>query len=182
MKKLVITLLFSLVTLLSYAQTEHVQFMGIPINGTINQFQQKLQAKGIKYDQAASREVGVGTRVFKGIFAGEDSQFFVAYIPKSKIVYYVGVVIKCYSEDVAQSKLNKFKSLLEDKYVYWEEMSTTDGLCYIIPSKNFTDAIGSVRLWYEYDPTIYPNPYTLYVKYTDYANSILYENSISGDI
>jgi hypothetical protein len=53
-----IVLLFYLIILSVHAQTEHAKFMGIPINTTITQFQQKLQAKGINYDQAASRELG----------------------------------------------------------------------------------------------------------------------------
>ena len=48
MKKYITLIILSLLAITIHAQTEHAKFMGIPINGTITQFQQKLQAKGIQ--------------------------------------------------------------------------------------------------------------------------------------
>ncbi|MBO5272415.1 MAG: hypothetical protein J6B30_06335 [Muribaculaceae bacterium] len=53
--------------------------MGIPINGSITNFQNKLIAKGFKYDKAGSMALETPTRIFKGQFAGETAQLFVYY-------------------------------------------------------------------------------------------------------
>ena len=53
MKKIMLLLLTCLFAfpILSVAQSqEHLKFMGIPLDGTITQFQAKLQAKGVNYD------------------------------------------------------------------------------------------------------------------------------------
>lgn len=52
MRKFMLIWLFALVPIFSYAQnlTEHLCFMSIPINGTITQFQSKLQSKGCVLD------------------------------------------------------------------------------------------------------------------------------------
>ena len=71
---------FFLVVATAYAQKEpHLKFMGIPLDGTINQFQSKLTAKGIRVDVALNKNIGVGARAFKGTFSGKDAQVFVYY-------------------------------------------------------------------------------------------------------
>ena len=51
MKKLFLSLMFSLVSLVSYAQTEspHLTFKGVPIDGTLNGYVQKMKQKGFDY-------------------------------------------------------------------------------------------------------------------------------------
>ena len=71
---------------------------------------------------------------------------------------------------------------MEDKYVYWDDESTDDHHYFIIPSKDYSRALGDVQVWYVYDPEMYLYPYILYIKYTDYANSELNDSIISGDI
>lgn len=47
MKKIFLTFICSLISVCSICQTtEHLKFMGIPINGTSNAFTQKMKAKG----------------------------------------------------------------------------------------------------------------------------------------
>lgn len=46
MKKLLATILFALISIVSYAQIEPTTFMGIPIDGSESSFIQKLKAKG----------------------------------------------------------------------------------------------------------------------------------------
>ena len=55
MKHSVVFFILYLFTTTSFAQTEHATFMGIPINGTITQFHQKIVAKGAKYEKVYSR-------------------------------------------------------------------------------------------------------------------------------
>ena len=48
----------------------HIKFMGIPVTGTIAQFQAKLVAKGCTYNKVASASISNGTRAFNGTFVG----------------------------------------------------------------------------------------------------------------
>ena len=111
MKTAMFFLLVSLTTLTSFAQREHLKFMGIPLNGSIDAFQTKLQAKGIKYDAKGSIQLKVGCRCFKGIFSGEKADFYVYYNEKSKIVYRAKAVISCINKEKGEEKFYSFRSI-----------------------------------------------------------------------
>ncbi len=82
MKK-TITLIFCLLTaIIVQAQTEHLNFMGIPLNGTITQFQTKLMAKGAKPDAKMNKELSAGCRMFKGEQDGYPN--FLMYLKSDK--------------------------------------------------------------------------------------------------
>ena len=51
MKKIILSLMASLMTLTLYAQTEspHLSFKGVPIDGTLNEYVQKMKQKGFDY-------------------------------------------------------------------------------------------------------------------------------------
>lgn len=71
MKKAFLLLLMSLFSLVLFAQTEHMKFAGIPLTGSIEQFQKKLIAKGFRLNAKISKLLPVGTRSFIGTFAGK---------------------------------------------------------------------------------------------------------------
>lgn len=78
MKKIFFVWLFAMVSILGYAQnlTEHMSFMGIPINGTITQFQTKLQGKGCALDRDSS--YSLASNGFKGavdLYIAKDDSF-----------------------------------------------------------------------------------------------------------
>ena len=49
MKKLLLTICTSLFCVLSYAQTEHLTFKGLPIDGSKQEFVKELQSQGYVY-------------------------------------------------------------------------------------------------------------------------------------
>ena len=106
MKRLLSTLFCLLLVVAAFAQTSngHLKYMGIPITGTIAQFQAKLVAKGVKYNQQLSSMLEAGTRSFNGTFAGNKVTIFVYYDIRSTIVYRVKSVIKDLKEDIAEQK------------------------------------------------------------------------------
>lgn len=105
-----------IVTTLS-AQTTHLKFMGIPLTGTINNFQTKLQQKGFYPDATVNRVNDVGTRYFKGgTFSGEKAEIFVYYNPKTKIVYKAKACIDRSSDENVKSLYSKFKYSIGEKY------------------------------------------------------------------
>ena len=68
MKKIIMLWLFAIISIVGIAQntTEHLSYMGIPITGTITQFQAKLQAKRCSLDKQTSNSLGVGCRASNG--------------------------------------------------------------------------------------------------------------------
>lgn len=49
MKHLFLTVLLSIVVSFPFAQTNHMKFKGIPMEGTLNSFVQKLKGMGFTY-------------------------------------------------------------------------------------------------------------------------------------
>jgi ABC-type antimicrobial peptide transport system permease subunit len=68
-KKLLLLLFMTMFSFVLSAQTEHMKFAGIPLTGTIEQFQKKLVAKGFRINAKISQMLPVGTRSFVGTFA-----------------------------------------------------------------------------------------------------------------
>ena len=83
MKK-IISVLFAFCLCMAASAQQHMKFMGIPLDGTVDNFTMKLKAKGVTYDAAKSKAAGQGCRVFNGTFMGENATINVAYNPKSK--------------------------------------------------------------------------------------------------
>lgn len=80
----------------------HLSFMGIPIDGTVESFSEKLKAKGFnKKHEYSSNE-------FTGKFVDTYADVTIMYEPRNSIVYAIEVEIDEYSE----TKLN-----------YWDRFS-----------------------------------------------------------
>ena len=115
MKRILIALLFIFSCIGAMAQNanEHFKFMGIPINGTLESFTQKLVAKGMKRQQGWDN-----TGVFSGTFAGErDCEVYVNMIPSRNIVYRIVVCLPSKDTwDWLEKDYNRFKEMLTTKY------------------------------------------------------------------
>lgn len=86
MKKLLFTLCCMIFAIASFAQSNvHIKFMGIPVTGTIAQFQAKLVAKGCTYNKVASASISNGTRAFNGTFVGNKVDFTMIPTQRSSI-------------------------------------------------------------------------------------------------
>lgn len=94
----------------------HLKIYGIPITGTIDNFTKKLQEKGVKYDLKSSREIKEPVRCFEGKFIGYFGDIYAYYIPKSRIVYKVRVVLPFGSVEHAISTVREIEDKLQDKY------------------------------------------------------------------
>ena len=167
------------------AQTEHVKFLGIPLNGTIQQFHQKLVAKGCQHDAKVSSMISKGTRAFKGTFAGKDADIYVYYDETTKIVYRAKAVITCNSNNIRDIQFNDIKGLLDTKYgSLFAQKDTQDGYdsySYPIFSEQTEQMIGSVGIYVSENEFGY-HEYVLHIDYYDSANMLKHENKRLEDI
>ena len=202
MRKFMLIWLFALVPIFSYAQnlTEHLCFMSIPINGTITQFQSKLQSKGCVLDRAVSNSLNVGCRAFTGKFVDNKVNIFVFYDEKTKSVYKVKAVLSGTSEDIADQQYEKIKNLLLTKYgstfCNYGTQTEKESFAVLVASKNLrenTDSSyslaangfkGEVDLYITKDDTYlrYPFLFNLHIDYIDAINSEKHQNQSLEDI
>lgn len=174
---LILSVLFISVSLSAQSSSsQHLKFMGIPINGSITNFQNKLIAKGFKYDQAISKAVEGSTRFYNGQFAGETAQLLVYYDRDQKFVYRVKAVIQRNSENQIISMMNMYRNQLIEKYNTSAEEGQFEGNeSYYIPVKN-----GWIDLYYLQD--VYDIGYSLHIDYWDGANAQKHEKNNMNDL
>ena len=179
MKRFLSLFVMLVLTLGVMAQTQHMKFMGIPLNGTISAFHQKLVAKGCKHDVEVSNAVGAGGRAFTGTFFGEKASIYVYYNAKTKVVYRAKACIDRSSEDDIVRKYNEVKSALEEKYPN----------AYMVKGEHngyevmhfYTDQ-GEIDLYVSKHDNVYPTQYTLHIDYFDEVNDKKNENSKMNDL
>ena len=199
MKKTIMLWLFAIVSIVSFAQntTEHLKFMGIPINGTITQFQSKLLAKGCTLNRV-SNTLPIGCRAFRGNFIGNKVEIYVYYDEKTKTVYRTKAVISGTSEDLADQKYNEFKDMLIKKYddELGFQQSDKQSFSILVISKNQNydpDSTysasthsykGEIDLYVTKDDTYarYPYWYNVHIDYIDAKNKEKHDNQSLEDL
>lgn len=180
MKRLLFTLCCLLCAIVSLAQTNtHIKFMGIPITGTITQFQNKLIAKGCTYNKTLSASLPNGSRAFKGTFVGNKVEIYVYYDIKTKIVYRTKAAINGVSEDIADQEYSKIKNLLSQKYGSDSEhmfIGTKDGKesASFISTNDDEKIDGEIDIFITKDEQTwlrYPFNYNVHIDYNDLINT-----------
>lgn len=182
MKRTAFILILSLIAYVSQAQTEHMKFMGIPLNGTITQFQSKLQGKGFIPNTRLNPHIAVGTRAFTGgTFIGKKAEVGVYYDAGTKIVYGAKAYFEDYTEDSAKEEIEYLKNLLQQKY---EDDLFLDDIKNDLPCFTIITALGSIYVYSMKNDSMrgYPYHYSVHLEYTDYKNSGKHKNSIMDDL
>ena len=115
MKELIISLLVSLMTLTSFAQTEspHLAFKGVPIDGTLNEYVQKMKQKGFDY---LGTENGIA--ILTGDFAAyKGCTVGVTTLKQKDLVSKITVIFpNCETWDGLASNYFSLKDMLTEKY------------------------------------------------------------------
>ena len=109
MKKIILLLL--LFPTIVFAQ--HLKFMGIPIDGDINNFGKQLQAKGFKIDKADDRHM-----FFIGKFARKDA--YVGVLSSTKSNKVCRVIVLFQKEKTWSSLKSEYNNLKEQYSVKYE--------------------------------------------------------------
>lgn len=180
-RKLLLLLLVSLFTLVLQAQTEHMKFAGIPLTGTIDQFQKKLVAKGFRLNSKVSKVLPVGTRSYTGTFAGKKGNIAVYYDSDSKTVYGAKVFYDNLSEDLARSEMNNLRSILSTKY---GEDNISDGSDNSGRATFTVDTgLGAIYCYVREDESMlnYPYNWSAHAEFNDYANGSSHESNVMDD-
>lgn len=111
MKKL-LSIVVMLLCCLSMSAQEHIKFMGIPVDGTPAQFEQKLIAKGFKHKLTHD----TGYRIVSGTFSGQECYVYIN-CNAAKIVDYVAVCI-INGKSQTLRMFESFEEKLDRKYEY----------------------------------------------------------------
>lgn len=172
MRKKTLTLMLLLLALTTTAQTEHVRFMGVPLDGDIQQFQQELTAKGCNHDPEASAAMPKGLMVFKGTFTGHEARLYVFHDETTNLVYQAQAVITCKGKDACEAVFEDINSQLQEKY---GTLLSTKNVQYGHDSYGYTImseqrvVIGDVGIFVTMDENT-PDGFSVHVQYTDTAN------------
>ena len=161
------------------AQTQHMKFMGIPLDGTISAFHQKLVAKGCKPNVEYNKTAPVGSRHFIGTFFGEKALIIVYYNAKTKVVYRAKACIDRRSEDMIIQQYDEVKSALEEKYpdAYMVKDEYDE-----YESMHFCTDQGEIDLYVGKFDGYVEKPYELHIDYYDDVNYKKNEKSKKNDL
>lgn len=176
MKK-IISILFALCVCMAVSAQQHMKFMGIPLDGTIENFTLKLKAKGITYDAALSKKLSPGSKLYKGTFMGENATFVVMFNAKSRLVFGVGVELSYSSLELAKTPFLNIAEQLHTKYptaIYNrtdKEGSSDDiGVSFTIPEDDSTELLGIIMQSLKRPEGIFSSNFTISLIYTDIKN------------
>lgn len=186
MKKLILTLIIILTGTFCVQAQEHLKFMGIPLTGNINSFQTKLKAKGFEVDKQINKYAPVGTRIFKGLFAGENAQIFVFYNKKHKTVYRAKAIIEVTDQDIFDQKKYELANMLRQKYSSMYIDAGENGLSIYVTNNLGTTNLGHIDLFGgTEDPNLsnyFTTTYCIHVDYWDTTNSDKNEDDRMEDL
>ena len=114
MRKFIVSFVFMVITLTSYAQSasEHLTFKGIPIEGSMTEFCQKLKSKG--FTSIGSEN---NLALFMGDFTGRNATIGVTATDDGKSVFAVAVLFDPSGEwNTLVNTYDYYKDLYTRKY------------------------------------------------------------------
>ena len=100
MKRLIILIISFLCFTQAFSE-EHLEFLGFPIDGTVNEYASKLKSKGF-YVSPENEYASKGLRVMEGPFLENIESFGLHYDPDTKTMYSVTFARSCFTEEEAK--------------------------------------------------------------------------------
>lgn len=185
MKK-IMSIFFVLCLCMATSAQQHMKFMGIPLDGTVDNFALKLKAKGVTYDATQSKAAGPDVRVFNGRFMAEDAIIRVAYIPKNKTVFSAVVELQYPTVESAHIPFLNLTESLQKKYPNTtpEENLGPDGdvigLAFNIPDETGDNSIGFILQALK--PSSSGHGVSIFLTYTDMDNFLKCEAIVNEDL
>lgn len=189
MKKILLLFVFLCTSIICMGQ--HLNFMGIPINGTITTFQSRLSQKGFK-PSLSNKNLPLGVRRFEGYFTNKKADVIVFYNNQSKVVYMCRVIFDRTYDSMEEVKdaFESYKESLKDKYtgaftsdmMDEEDRKPNKYFLAILKTPGDPDSVilGFVELMIEDGE--YASQYKLWIDYTDATNYTKNENANNNDL
>lgn len=183
---ILVSLLLLLCAPLQVSAQQHLKFMGIPLTGSIDNFQRKLAAKGIQPDREFNRIMPFGSRCFKGRFTGKSCTIH-TYYTDNKTVYRAKAVYSNDNEGLADQFYEEIKELLQTKYPNGLVKNSTyegyDAFDVMVLAADGETVLGFINLYKtRYGMSVIDYEYSIHVDYTDYINSNAKENEKMDDL
>lgn len=151
MKRIITVLMAIFCTMTLMAQNEHLKFYGLPLDGTIDSYQTKLEQKGVKYDAAMSKYMPSKRRVYTGDYAGHRAMIYIYFDATTKVVYRAKVIYSGLSEDAAAALYKEVKQWLAKEYegsdIYDSTSSIGKESVELVPTDNNGDNVGVIDLY-----------------------------------
>ncbi|MCO6025841.1 hypothetical protein NG821_08325 [Prevotella cerevisiae] len=180
MKKSVLIALFSLLSIFAQAQNEHLKFNGIPLTGTIEQYQKQLISKGFKLNKFSSKySVEDGTRIFNGKFLNKKAKIAVYFDPETQIVFAAQAYYNHLNAQDAKIRLEELRKLLASKYgnnAFVEHDQSPEQPGFIINAKE-----GQIYGFVQKSKGVYHN-FSTHIQYTDAINSSNHKKQFMNDL
>ena len=165
------------------AQNEHLKFMGIPLNISVDAFQKQLEIKGMSRVPDIDLTKDMPIRQFKGNFSGMPCVISLVYNVKNKIVYKAIVLYASEIEDMNQKFYEDIKNRLMLKYSQQNMKEDTDNgfpCCYfLVYDSSGAKLIGDIEL---IKMSVISNGTQVGILYEDVANSLQNEKSTIDDL
>lgn len=171
--------LFVSISMLNAQSVKHMKFMGIPIDGNVISFCQKLKEKGFSKD----KEDAPNAYCFTGKFYGEDANVQVDYTHDSHTVYSVTVYIIKRTALALYPIQRDYLKAVEDKYKFEKKVINPQLYQYDYYIFDGFDPIGLIQTFIVDSNTIQSTKEAmLSISYVDVENYMDYENRKRNDI
>jgi len=157
--------------------SEHITFLGISMNDSIDSFENKLAQKDVRL----LSKKNIGERKYEGSFAGYKSQFLVFYDERNKMVYKATVLVPRETEAEMDNIFQEFKSLLSKKYAGEGKRDMYDEALKPMYYIFITDMKGKEKGQVQLSTKKYEQ-YNVVLDYYDSANYFKHEESRMDDL
>lgn len=143
---------------------EHLHILGIPIEGTIDEFHSKFTQKGMKPSSLITN-TKKGTRCYEGHFFNEETLVSVEYDPKTKMVYRVKVGMSNAQmwADLVKSYMEKYGS----ENIIFDHVDPADCMNGLISQMSVCIEEGTILLQYT---ALKDKSLFITIEYTDKKN------------
>jgi hypothetical protein len=172
--KLIALVICVLCSISAYA--EHLSFLGIPLDGTIENFDKQIKNKGFVSSVDFSSLNTNNQKWYDGKFANQDVVVLISSTYKSNKVYSAAVTLFCDSDSDMYTNFTSWKDRVSRKYNVTPIQKDSE-LYYYVEDK------GMIVLRYDYDPDqpLLDFQYQVQLLYMDLENNNLADKEAMDD-
>lgn len=174
--KRIFLIVYCMIAVLCNSHAQHFEFMGIPIDGSLEAFDAKLKIKGFVKSKDFGEFDTKTERYYDGRFAGEDI-FLTVSSAKINKVYSACVYRYFKTLDSVKERWEYYVSVIEDKYkdkIINKNIRNNKNIRYEME-------LGDIIVRYN-ESEFGDDKYVLYLLYIDRKNSIINNAINRGDI